>query len=121
MSKRFLLTLILSGVTAFVLSGCAAGADMDMKDDKGRTALHRAVIQLDVDMALEMLDRGADVDAKDEDGSTPLHWAATGNSLELARLLIDHGADIEARNKYGDTPLLIAAGYNYIFPCRCAR
>jgi len=42
MSKRFLLTLILGGVTALVLSGCGADADIDAKDDDGWTPLRWA-------------------------------------------------------------------------------
>ena len=95
MSKRFLLTLILSGVTALVLSGCGADADIDAKDDAGFTPLHEAAMDNSLDVARLLLDRGAEVDAKDNDGNTPLHGAAEGNSLDVARLLIEHGANTE--------------------------
>ena len=76
MSKRFLLTLILSGVTALVLSGCGADADIDAKDDAGEAPLHRAAWDISLDVARLLIERGADIDAKNNNGRTPLHWAA---------------------------------------------
>ena len=95
MSKRFLLTLILSGVTALVLSGCGADADIDAKDDDGETPLHRAAWDNSLDVASSLIKLGADNEAKDEFGETPLHGAAEYNSLDVARLLIEHGANTE--------------------------
>ena len=65
MSKRFLLTLILSGVTALVLSGCGADADIDAKDDDGWTPLHRAASENFLDVARLLIDRGANTDGID--------------------------------------------------------
>ena len=59
MSKRFLLTLILGGVTALVLSGCGADADIDAKDDDGWTPLHRAADKKPLEGARLLIDRGA--------------------------------------------------------------
>ena len=83
MSKRFLLTLILSGVTALVMSGC--GGD-----------LHKAARDNSLTAASSLIDSGADIEAKDNEGvNTPLHWAVEKNSLDVARLLIDSGANTE--------------------------
>ena len=62
MSKRFLLTLILGGVTALVLSGCGADADIDAKDDDGWTPLHRAADKNSLEVARLLIDRGANTD-----------------------------------------------------------
>ena len=82
MSKRFLRTLILSGVTALVLSGC--GGD-----------LHEAARDNSLDVASLLIDRGADIEAKDPYGYTLLHWAALNKSLDMARLLIEHDANTD--------------------------
>ena len=65
MSKRFLLTLILGGVTALVLSGCGADADIDAKDDDGWTPLRWAADKNSLDVARLLIDRGANTDGID--------------------------------------------------------
>jgi ankyrin repeat protein len=82
MSKRFLLTLILSGVTALVMSGC--GGD-----------LHKAARDNSLTAASSLIDSGADIEAKNDDGYTALQEAAWKNSLDVARLLIERGAKTE--------------------------
>jgi hypothetical protein len=85
MLKRFLLTLILSGVTALVMSGCVADADIEVRDEYGRTPLHLAALGNSPDIARLLIDSGANIDA----------LSALGNSLEVARLLIERGAKTE--------------------------
>ena len=65
MSKRFLLTLILSGVTALVLSGCGADADIDAKDDDGETPLHGAAEYNSLDVARLLIEHGANTEGID--------------------------------------------------------
>jgi len=65
MSKRFLLTLILGGVTALVLSGCGADADIDAKDDDGWTPLHGAAGLNFADVARLLIDSGANTEGID--------------------------------------------------------
>jgi ankyrin repeat protein len=99
MSKRFLLTLILSGVTALVMSGCVADADIEVRDEYGRTPLHLAALGNSPDIARLLIDSGANIDA----------LAALGNSLEVAQMLIDSGANIDAKDNAGETALHFAA------------
>ena len=82
-------------LSAFV----AAGADVNARDNAGRTPLHRAVRLSDVVSAL--LDAGADPHARDTLGSAPLHTAGA----QAAPLLIAAGANVSARNSQGSTPL----------------
>ena len=95
MSKRFLLTLILSGVTALVLSGCGADADIDAKDDDGETPLHHAAGNNALDLARLLIEKGADIEARDDSSVTPLYRAARANSLDVASLLIEHDANTD--------------------------
>jgi ankyrin repeat protein len=95
MSKRFLLTLILSGVTVLVLSGCGADANIEAKDSYGETPLHNTAFTNSLDVARLLIDRGADIEAKNDFDGTPLDATAANNSLDVARLLIDHGANTE--------------------------
>ncbi len=86
-------------------------AIVELKDSKGRTALHYAAWDggLGVTSALVNLG-GAAVDARDEDGRTPLHLAATSGDLEVVRWLVEEaGADPAARDAAGDSPVAVAA------------
>jgi len=84
------------------------GANVDVKDNDGRTPLlwaaenrHEAVVRL-------LLDKGASVDAKDNNSRTPLLWAAENGYEAIMRLLLDKGANIDAKDNNGRTPLLWA-------------
>jgi ankyrin repeat protein len=76
-------------------------ANVNAKNDKGRTPLHRAVWRADVSLAKYLLDVGAQVDALDENERTPLHWAAFFGAThgELIALLLRHGSDMTRRDK----------------------
>lgn len=90
------------------------GADVNIKDDDGRTLLHRIVHSSDISLAKELvLKYGADVNAKDNSGDTPLYKAAYNlDNIELAQFLIDNGADVKTRNIEGKTLLNIIAPYS---------
>src|SRR5581483_10001264 len=73
------------------------GADPNLRDDAGATALMWAVDNLEKTRLL--IDHGADVKARSDDARTPLLIAAGrfGNTA-VVRLLLDHGADLSAKS-----------------------
>eukprot|EP00931_Biecheleriopsis_adriatica_P024217 TRINITY_DN15147_c0_g2_i1.p1 TRINITY_DN15147_c0_g2~~TRINITY_DN15147_c0_g2_i1.p1 ORF type:complete len:573 (+),score=120.22 TRINITY_DN15147_c0_g2_i1:64-1782(+) len=73
-------------------------ADVNAKNDVGRTPLHKA---LNKEIAELLILKGAEINAQNEYGSTPLHLAL---NEEIAELLINEGADKEAKNNGGETP-----------------
>jgi ankyrin repeat protein len=87
------------------------GADLNLRNDAGATALMWAANDLEKTRLL--LDRGADVNARSEDSRTALLIAAGRfGSRDVVKLLLDHGADIQAKSPGlgGDmTPLTEAA------------
>jgi ankyrin repeat protein len=69
-----------------------AGADPNVRNEVGATALMWAVDDLDKTRLL--LRRGADVSARSDDGRTPLLVATTwSQSYEVVKLLLDQGAN----------------------------
>jgi ankyrin repeat protein len=78
------------------------------RDRAGRTALHYAALENDVDQVEELLRSGNDPDVSDRQGFTPLHFAAQQGALEAARALLDAGATVDPVNVYGNTSLWTA-------------
>jgi len=81
------------------------GAELEARNQYGRTPLFWAVLNNSADAVILMIKRGADVKARDEDGDTPLHHAAWHNSHDAIKILIDRHSDIEALNHMSQTPL----------------
>lgn len=84
------------------------GANPDIVDDDGNTALHKAAEFGKRDMIEMLLACGANPNFKGEDGFTPLHIAVNKRQSGIASLLMSRGADVNARLDNGKTPLMLA-------------
>lgn len=74
-------------------------------DEYGRTPLHYAALDGDLEKVSELIETGIDLDAQCKQGWSALHCAAETVSPEVAAALVQAGANIEARDIYGNTPL----------------
>ncbi len=86
-----------------------AGAEVNARDARGKTALITVAYFGHKDIAKVLIAKGADVNAKDTRGETPLIGAAMSGRKEIVELLIAKGADVNARDRHGRTPLIRAA------------
>ncbi|OQE24096.1 hypothetical protein PENFLA_c010G07238 [Penicillium flavigenum] len=82
------------------------GANANMTDQHGMTALWWAMASDHFDIVELLLSSGAGTESVGSDGLTPLLWAATKRSLAILELLIKHGADINAQDTTGKTALM---------------
>ena len=88
------------------------GADVNVPQGDGMTALHWAAERGDAELAGLLVFAGADVRAGTRIGAyTPLHMAAEAASPEVVRVLLEAGSDPHATTtNTGSTPLHLAAG-----------
>lgn len=81
------------------------GAAPDTRNDKGESALLRAIKCRQGLHALLLLRRGADINAADNKGETPLLVAIEWHMPEMAAFLLEEGADVSRYDKKGYSPL----------------
>ena len=63
------------------------GADLTAHNKYGKTPLHLASRNKQLDVIGMLIERGADVAARDEEGSTPLHGVSPTGQWEVACML----------------------------------
>ena len=92
----------------------ASGADINHRDTKGRTALHKAAEDALVDVAQVLISKGADVNCRDYESWTPLHYAIQWHGGRfMVGVLLFFGADSRIVNRFGMTPRDLAASWDY--------
>lgn len=99
-----------------------AGAQVNITNGCGQTALHLATAYEKYDAAVELIVCGAKVNVQDEEGVTPLFTAIVVNDCRMATMLLKNGARLlpsqhllsfTIRNEMRHmTQLLIEAGEN---------
>ncbi len=80
----------------------------DGLDRAGRSLLHYAALEGDLDEVARLIAGGYDVGLPDRAAYTPLHFAAQGQHAEVARALLAAGAPVDPQDRFGKTPLTVA-------------
>ena len=91
-----------------------AGAAVDTRDRRRRTALLAATHANRVEAARLLIERGADVNAKDDLQDSPFLYAGAEGRLEILRLTLGAGADLTSINRYGGNALIPAAHHGHV-------
>lgn len=78
-------------------------ADVNIKDDRQDTPLHRIAPMGRTQIAKLLIEAGADVNSQNKEGNTPLHLACEDEQTEFALFLISKGAKIDILNKEKQT------------------
>jgi ankyrin repeat protein len=91
-----------------------AGADLEARDGKERTALLLAATGDHVDAARLLVAMGADPDALDDRHDTP--WLVTGvtGSVAMLEALLPAGPDLTIRNRYGGVSVIPASERGHV-------
>ncbi|KAL7789629.1 ankyrin repeat-containing domain protein [Trichoderma afarasin] len=90
----------------------AHGADMEIRDEEGLTALQIAVKGRRPNIVHLLLSYGADINTRDEEGCTPLHKSTSLRSEGVLKILLANGADMELRDNAGWTALQVASRHD---------
>ena len=82
--------------------------DLDIQDERGFTALIKAMQAGNVEVARLLIESDADVNKSDNEFKTPLHYALFDGRDDIAVFLVLYGADINVTSKQGDKPIEFA-------------
>lgn len=102
------------GDATLVARALRAGADIEIKDSKKRTALLLAVTEDKLATARLLVAMGADPDAVDAQSDTP--WLVTGvtGSVKMAEVLLPAKPDLTLLNRYGGTSIIPASERGHV-------
>lgn len=87
------------------------GADLEARDDSGKTALYLATNDELFEVAKLLVERGARLDARDSSGRSLLLAClqnSPSKSALVANLLISRGAPVDIPDTSGETPMMVA-------------
>ncbi len=84
------------------------GANVDVRDRNGDTALIRSIRTGNHTVVQILLENAADVNLRAKTTETPLIMASRTGDVEIVKMLLSFGADVNARDEHGRTALIAA-------------
>lgn len=81
------------------------GADPNIQNFIGETALHQAAEYGNIEVAEKLLRCGAETNLQNHDGETPLHIACVKENRDMVQLLLRSKADITLTTRAGYRPI----------------
>ncbi|RWS25870.1 E3 ubiquitin-protein ligase MIB2-like isoform X1 [Leptotrombidium deliense] len=105
---RYLLESTFYGECNVVTRLLKSGVDVNVSDENGNCAIHKATQGEKVEILKLIVSHGANVNAKNKDQNTALHIAVSNLYTECVKILLQSGADVNIRNEEEETPLFLA-------------
>ncbi|KAF5014024.1 hypothetical protein FDECE_5 [Fusarium decemcellulare] len=90
------------------------GANINLLDIDGRSALSVATEHGHKDLVLALVEREADLNMVDANGASPLWWASRYGHETVVELLLDQGARINTPDTDGQSPLSVASHHGHL-------
>lgn len=110
-----LLQAVVAGDVEQVREIVRSGADLEVRDPQGRTALLLATRGAYVEIAELLIEAGADVNAKDSIEDTPYLYAGAEGRDDILKLILASGrTNLRDTNRYGGTALIPAAHHGHL-------
>ena len=91
-----------------------AGADINGRDERGRTAAMAATHANQVETVRILIEAGADINIRDNRLDNPFLYASAEGLFEIVKLTIDAQADPSLTNRFGGTALIPAAERGHV-------
>ena len=98
-----------SGDLSAIREWIGEGADVNLAEADGTTALHWASYWSNLEAIELLIGSGADVNVANDLGVTPIWLTAENGSAAIAEMLLDFGADPDLALLAGETPVMTAA------------
>ena len=94
------------------------GTDVNVYDERGYSALHKAVDSQNAKAVVFLLEHGANVNALADGGVNVLYYACDVGTLETIKLLLAHNADVNVVTSDMGSSLFVAACWGEEEICR---
>lgn len=111
--RPFILWAAARSRTALVKLAVARGAELNAKDEYGRTALMHCINSRNIDAVALLINSGADINLCDNSGAGALIYAVNNWFYDIARLLLEAGADHTIKDNRRKTAMDYAVDKNY--------
>jgi ankyrin repeat protein len=102
------------GDTPTVLRLLMEGAEINARDDRGRTPVMAATHGNQVATVAALIGAGADINIRDNRLDNPFLYAGAEGLLDILKLTIDAGADTKLTNRFGGTALIPACERGHV-------
>ncbi|CAH3026592.1 unnamed protein product [Porites evermanni] len=102
------------GLTQIVELLLILGANVNLQDTEGDTALHYAAFGNQSAAAVALLKGGADGNKLNKNKCSPLHVAVNKGYTDVVKTLLNFSCDVNAQDSYGDTVLHDAIAKDFI-------
>lgn len=107
--------MIFLGYEKFTKMLLENGADPNLRNIHGSSALHAAANNGNENIVNLLLENGADVELANKIGFTSLHVAVSKGFENIVEILINNDANVNVKDNKGDTPFDLALREGKIF------